>query len=252
MERCYFYNQMPSAMPHKIIIIGASSGIGKEMALLYASRGERVAITGRRAELLEVIRQQHPEQVITRCFDVRESDSRQHLEGLISALGGLDLLIYNAGYGNASRELDWHTERVTTETNVNGFIPLINKAFTFFCGQGYGQIALTSSVAALRGNSWSPAYSASKAYMSNYAEGLQIKAARMKKDIVVTDIRPGFIDTKMSGGNKRFWMASPQKAARQIITSIDRKKRIAYITRRWWIIAQVLKLLPYSLYRRLA
>lgn len=239
-------------MPRKIIIIGASSGIGEEMALLYASRGERVAITGRRAELLEAIRKQHPEQVITRCFDVMQSDSRQHLESLISALGGMDLLIYNAGYGDASRELDWQTERVTTETNVNGFVTLINKAFTFFCGQGYGQIALTSSIAALRGNSWSPAYSASKAYMSNYAEGLQIKAARMKQDIVITDLRPGFINTKMSKGNKRFWMATPQKAAHQMITAIDRKKRIAYITRRWWFIAQLLKLLPYSLYRRLA
>lgn len=239
-------------MPRKIIIIGASSGIGKEMALLFASRGERVAITGRRAELLEAVRKQYPDQMITRCFDVTQSDCREHLEGLVGELGGLDLLIYNAGYGNASRELDWHTERVTTETNVNGFVTLINKAFTFFCGQGYGQIALTSSIAALRGNSWSPAYSASKAYMSNYAEGLQIKAARMKKDIIVTDIRPGFIDTKMSGGNKRFWMASPQRAAQQIIAAIDRKKRIAYITRRWWLIAQVMKLLPFGLYRRLA
>lgn len=239
-------------MPRKIIIIGASSGIGKEIALLYASRGERVAITGRRAELLEAIRKQHPEQVITRCFDVTQSDSREHLEGLIGELGGLDLLIYNAGYGNASRELDWHTEQITTETNVNGFAAIVNSAFTFLCRQGYGQIALTSSVAALRGNSWSPAYSASKAYMSNYAEGLLIKATRMKKDIIVTDIRPGFIDTKMSKGNQRFWMASPNKAARQIIEAIDRKKRIAYITKRWWLIAQLLKLLPYSLYQRLA
>jgi short-subunit dehydrogenase len=239
-------------MLRNIIIIGASSGVGKEMALLYALRGDTVAITGRRAELLEEIRKEYPDHILTRCFDVMEHNNREHLEELVKELGGLDLLIYNAGYGNAGKELDWETERVTTQTNVLGFAEIVNYAFTWFCKQGYGQIALTSSIAALRGNSWSPAYSASKAYMSNYAEGLNIKARRMRKDIVTTDIRPGFINTKSSGGNKRFWMAPPQKAARQIVSAIDRKKRIAYITRRWWLIARIIQLLPYSIYRRLA
>lgn len=239
-------------MPQKIIIIGASSGIGKELAQIYASRGDRVAITGRRSELLREIQQQFPGQITTRCFDVMQTGNLHHLEELIKELGGLDLLIYNAGYGSAAKELEWDTERVTTLTNVNGFAEIINYAFTFFSRQGYGQIALTSSIAALRGNSWSPAYSASKAYMSNYAEGLQIKAARLRKKILITDIRPGFINTKMSGGNKRFWMASPQKAALQIARAIDGRKRVAYITRRWWFIAQILKFLPFSLYRRLA
>lgn len=238
-------------MPRNIIIIGASSGIGKELALLYAARGERVAITGRRTALLEAVRQQYPGRIITRTFDATAPDNREQLESLVAELGGLDLFIYNAGYGAVSRELDWSNERATTATNVHGFLALVHYVFTYFCHQGRGQIALVSSVAALRGNSLAPAYSASKAFMINYAEGLQIKAARMNKDIVVTDIRPGFVNTKMSGGNKRFWMASPQKAARQIMTAIDGKKRIAYITRRWWIIAQVMKLLPYALYRRL-
>lgn len=242
---------MPSAIPRNIIIIGASSGIGKELALLYAARGDRVAITGRRADLLEGVRQQYPDSILTHCFDVTAPDYREHLESLISELGGLDLLVYNAGYGEVNPDLDWSIERLTTETNVAGFVALVSYAFTYFCRQGHGQIALTSSIAALRGNSWAPAYSASKAYMSNYAEGLQIKADHLKKPIIITDIRPGFVNTKMVKGVKRFWMASPQKAARQIMEAIDRKKRIAYITRRWWIIAQVMKLLPYSLYRRL-
>lgn len=238
-------------MHQKIIIIGASSGIGKELARFFAARGDRVAITGRRTDLLEAVRQEYPDQIIPRCFDAAQEDNREQLESLIGALGGMDLLIYNAGFGAASPELNWETEQETVRTNVVGFAALINYGFNWFCRQGYGHLALTSSVAGVRGNSWAPAYSASKAFMSNYAEGLQIKAARMKKDIVVTDIRPGFVHTKMSGGNKRFWMASPQKAARQIVAAIDRKKRIAYITRRWWLIARVMKLLPYSLYRRL-
>ncbi|MGZ3939900.1 MAG: hypothetical protein ACXVLT_15020, partial [Flavisolibacter sp.] len=101
------------------------------------------------------------------------------------------------------------------------------------------------------GNSWAPAYSASKAFMSNYAEGLNIKARRLKKDIVVTDIRPGFINTKMANGNRQFWVVPKEKAAGQIIKTIKNKKRVAYISRRWWLVAQVMKWLPYSIYRRI-
>ncbi|HEX8315942.1 MAG TPA: SDR family NAD(P)-dependent oxidoreductase, partial [Flavisolibacter sp.] len=127
-------------------------------------------------------------------------------------------------------------------------------AFNFFVeqGQGQGQIALTSSIAALRGNSWAPAYSASKAFMSNYAEGLALKARRQKRDITVTDIKPGFIKTSMAKGHGQFWVASPAKASLQIKRAIDRKKRVVYITRRWWLIAWILKVLPFSLYKRIA
>jgi short-subunit dehydrogenase len=239
-------------MPQKIIIIGASSGIGKEIATIFAQRGDKVAITGRRKELLDQLEKTYPGNITSFCFDVTQQGNQEHLESIINEMGGLDMLIYNAGFGDAKRELDWEIERQTTLTNVYGFVEIINYIFTYFFNQGRGQIVLTSSVAALRGNSWSPAYSASKAFMSNYAEGLNIKAGRMKKNIVVTDIRPGFIDTKMSKGNGRFWIAPPKKAARQIVVAIDRKKRIAYITRRWWLIAQIMKLLPYSLYRRIA
>jgi short-subunit dehydrogenase len=239
-------------MPQKIIIIGASSGIGKEMATIFAKRGDKVVITGRRKELLEELKREYPDNISSCCFDVTRQGSQEHLEFIIKKLDGLDLLIYNAGFGDARKELDWEVERQTTLTNVNGFVEIINYIFTHFCMQGRGQIVLTSSVAALRGNSWSPAYSASKAFMSNYAEGLNIKVGRIKKDIIITDIRPGFINTKISKGNGRFWIASPQKAARQIVDAIDRKKRIAYITKRWWLIAQIMKFLPYSIYKRLA
>ena len=162
------------------------------------------------------------------------------------------MLIYNAGFGDPSIELVPETERLTTLTNVNGFVEIVSHVFNYFVAQGYGQIALTSSLSALRGNSWTPAYSASKAYMSNYAEGLSIKARKLKKNIAITDIKAGFIDTKMAKANKQFWVAPVQKAAAQIIRAIERKKRIVYITKRWWLVAQIMKWLPYSIYKRLA
>lgn len=238
-------------MPQRIIIIGATSGIGKELALLYLVNNNLVGVTGRRQTLLDELQNAYPRQVQTACFDVTDPQNIAHLEVLIEKLGGLDLLIYNSGFGEPSETLDVDNEKETTLVNVNGFVAIAAYAFNYFAQKGSGQIAVTSSIAALRGNSWTPAYSASKAYVSNYAEGLNMKAWKMKKDIVVTDIKPGFIATKMAKGNKRFWVASPQKAARQIKNAVDKKKRRAYITKRWWLIAQAVKILPYFLLRRL-
>lgn len=234
----------------RIVIIGATSGIGKELALRYAEAGHLVGITGRRGELLQETQSQFPAKIHTACFDVTGTDNEKQLWQLINTLGGMDLFIYNAGFGKPSKVLEVKTELATTRTNVVGCVELAGLAFNYFL-ENSGQIAITSSVAGVRGNSWAPAYSASKAFISNYAESLNIKAARLKKDIVVTDIRPGFVDTKMAKGNRRFWVASTAKVATQIITAIEGRKRVAYITRRWQLVAALMKLLPYGVYRRL-
>jgi len=234
----------------KIVIVGASSGIGREIACKYVVNGNKVGVTGRRENLLNELKEKYPEQIFVSCFDVMGNENQQKIQQLIEELGGLDLLIYNSGYGDPSKDLKWEVENTTTRTNVNGFVEIVNYAFNYFVQQGYGQIAVTSSVAALRGNSWAPAYSASKAFMSNYAESLNIKSKRLKKDIVITDIRPGFISTSMAKGVNLFWVISKEKAAEEIIKAIEKKKRVAYITKRWWLVAQTMKLLPYSIYRR--
>lgn len=236
----------------KIIIVGANSGIGREIACIYAAKGCRVGITGRREKLLAELKEHFPQQIIVSCFDVMANENQEKIKQLIDELGGLDLLIYNSGYGKPSKELNYEIESTTTKTNVIGFVEIVAYAFNFFVKQGYGQIAITSSIAALRGSSRAPAYSASKAYISNYAEGLNIKAKKLKKEIIISDIKPGFINTNAAKGHGRFWTASVQKAANQIVAAIEKKKRVAYITKRWWLIAQLMKILPYNLYRRLA
>ncbi len=242
---------MPNMIQKKIIIIGASSGIGCETAKLYAQQNYMVAITGRRQQLLNDAKEAFPQNIITACFDVMGETNREQLKSLIYLLGGLDLIIYCSGYGEPSSQVVWEIENTTIKTNVNGFVEIVTYAFNYFLEQGYGHIVAISSLAALRGNSWAPAYSASKAFISNYAEGLNIKAKKLKKNIVITDIRPGFINTKMAKGNGRFWVASPKKAAQQIVAAIHKKRRIAYITRRWYLIAILMKLLPHSIYKRI-
>jgi short-subunit dehydrogenase len=240
-----------SSLNKKIIIVGASSGIGKELAILYAQAGCSLGITGRRTALLDEIKNSYAGQIETAVFDVMGNDNIDHLESLIQKLGGLDVFIYNAGYGEVSDKPDWQIDKTTILTNVNGFTEMVNYAYNYFAKQGYGQIAATSSIASVAGNHFAPAYSASKAFMSNYMEGLFLKAKKMKLRITITDIQPGFVKTAMAKGPGRFWEAPAAKAARQIMAAIESKKFRVYITKRWWLIAQLLKMLPGWLYRRI-
>ncbi|MFN8289471.1 MAG: SDR family NAD(P)-dependent oxidoreductase [Chitinophagaceae bacterium] len=240
-------------MQKKIVIIGASSGIGRRMAELYLEKGHQVGITGRRNELLNEIKQQHPQQTETECFDITETGNISHLEALVQRLGGLDILVISAGTGEPSGSLDWDIDKTTVATNVNGFTEIANWAFNHFIQQGHGHLAVISSVAAIRGGSWAPAYNASKAFQSRYFEGLQFKAAKMKKKkVFITRVEPGFVKTKMAKSHKLFWVVPVEKAARQIITAIEKGKRRAFISRRWALIGWVLKWIPHWLYRKVA
>ncbi|MBC7826294.1 MAG: SDR family NAD(P)-dependent oxidoreductase [Chitinophagaceae bacterium] len=245
-----------SSSNKKLIIVGASSGIGKELAKRYVENGWLVGITGRRNELLNEFQKKHPEQIFTECFDVRGNDNITHVQSLINKLEGLDLLIYNSGYGDPSETLEWELDKTTYETNVKGFIEIVHFAFNYFVRQGHGHIAATSSLASIRGSSWAPAYSASKAFMSVYMEGLHMKAKKIARksntpvDIFITDIQPGFVNTKLAKGNGQFWVAPVEKVGRQIINAIDKKKWRVYVTRRWWLIAQLMKWAPGWLYHR--
>lgn len=235
-------------MSKKVIIIGATSGIGKELASIYASKEYFVGITGRRNDLLVSLQKKYPKNIVIECFDVTQKENIPHLQSLIQQLDGLDILIYNSGVGEVSNELDWDIEKRTTDVNVNGFVEIVCYAFNYLANQGYGQIACTSSIASIRGNSHAPAYSASKAFESTYMEGLYFKAKKLKKDIAITDIQPGFVDTGLAIGDGKFWVAPPKKAAEQMYHAIKLKRKRVYITKRWWLIANILKFLPNFIY----
>jgi short-subunit dehydrogenase len=235
----------------RIIIVGATSGIGRKLAELYAAAGNIVGITGRRIELLAEIKHLYPEKIETECFDVTGNENIQSLTSLIQKTGGMDILVYSSGIGEVSKELDWKLDKMTVETNVNGFTEIANWGFNYFIKQGYGSMAVISSIAANRGNSWAPAYSASKAFQSNYFEALSIKAKRMKKNVFMTCVEPGFVATKMAKGNIQFWIVPVEKAAWQIIAAIGKKKRKVYVSKRWWLVAKLMRLIPFCLYKRI-
>lgn len=235
-----------------MIIIGASSGIGRELAIQYAALGWKVGISGRRIDLLQDICRLNPAQLQYECFDATGPDNIHGLTRLLNQLGGADLVIYCAGYGGTSEQFEQVIEQRTFEVNARGFLDLVIHSFHYFQQKGSGQIAVISSVAGIRGNSFAPAYSATKAFVSVYAEGLNLKAHRLGLDIVVSDIRPGFVNTEQSASksHQKFWSAPVSKAAAQIIRAVHQKKRRAYITKRWWLAAVLLRIAPWPLIRK--
>jgi short-subunit dehydrogenase len=236
----------------KAIIVGASSGIGKELAQILVRDGYRVGITGRRLDLLEELKAQNPHSYSISSFDIRETESSVvKLDQLTAELGGLDLLIISSGTGDINPGLDFEVETKTIDTNVTGFTCVADWTFNFFLKQGHGHLVVISSIAGIRGSAEAPAYNASKAYQINYLEGLRQKAAKSKLPVHITDIRPGLVNTAMAKGEGLFWVMPVEKAARQIYNAITKKMRVATITRRWRIIALLLRLIPRNIYERM-
>ncbi|HLI93562.1 MAG TPA: SDR family NAD(P)-dependent oxidoreductase [Puia sp.] len=234
----------------KVIIIGATSGIGRELARRYAAGGHLVGATGRRQELLATLAAEYPGRVVTACYDATGRDAISESVSLAERLGGMDLLIYNAGWGEFSAGLDWDIDKQTVDINVNGFLMAVHFGWDHFIRQGHGHLVTISSVAGNRGNRYTPAYSAAKSFQSVYFEGLYIKARRLNIPLYVTDIQPGFVNTQLAKG-PRFWVASVDQAADQIVRAIARRRRKAYITRRWWIVAKLFRWIPGWVYYRL-
>jgi len=236
----------------KAIVIGATSGIGKRLVMLLADNGYKVGITGRRTELLENLRSENSDSYIINAFDVTDTKvAVEKLEELTVELGGLNLLIYCSGTGDINNKLDFEIEKRTIDTNVVGFTSIADWAFNYFEKQKFGHFVAISSIGGLRGSRQAPAYNASKAYQINYLEGLRQKAARLNEQIIITDIRPGFVDTAMAKGEGLFWVMPVEKVVRQIYKAIIRKKKVVYVTKRWRIIALILKLIPKPVYSKL-
>jgi short-subunit dehydrogenase len=236
----------------KVIIIGASSGIGRELAKIHASNDYEVGIASRRTDLLNELAAELPTKVHVASIDVCNSLlAIQSLEKLIQDMGEVGVIIICAGTGYLNPSLIWSQEKETIDTNVTGFTAMAGVAMRYFINNKSGHLVGISSIASIKGSNICPSYNASKAFISNYLEGLRKKAVKEKLKISITDIQPGLIDTAMAKGEGLFWVSSPQKAAKQIFNAIQQKKKKAYITKRWAIIAWLLKILPEFIYDKI-
>jgi short-subunit dehydrogenase len=237
----------------KAIVIGASSGIGKELAIVLANNGYEIGLMARKTEVLQVVKNEISTKSHVGHIDLSKvPDAIEKLRHMIQKMQGVDLIVINAGIGFLNPELDWKKEQQTLDVNVYGFCALAGEVYKFFAKQGDGHLVGISSIGALRGSPVAPSYNASKAFMSNYLEGLRKKAFQEELPVIITDIKPGFVDTDMAKGEGKFWVATPQKAAEQIFSAVSKQKQHAYITRRWRLIGWALKLMPDWIYQRMA
>jgi len=236
----------------KAIIIGASSGIGRELAKLLTENDFKVGITGRKTELLDELKKTNSNSFLTKTFDATDTKtSVEKLAELTSELGGLDLLILSSGSGELNEMLDFEIERKVIDINVTGFTNIVDWAFNYFEKQEFGHLVAISSVAGLRGSRQAPSYNATKSYQMNYLEGLRQKSTKSKKPVFVTDIRPGLVDTDMAKGEGLFWVMPVGKVAKQIFMGIKNKRKVVYVTKRWGLIGRLLKIMPRFIYDRM-
>lgn len=234
------------------VVVGASSGIGEALARQLDREGWRLGLMARRLDRLGAIARDLGVGAVIRRADVADpSAAAATLEHVIGELGGADLVIISAGTGFPNSALAWEPDRETVAVNVLGFTALAQVAMREFLKRGHGHLVGISSIAALRGTGEGAAYSASKAYQSTYLDGLREIARARGVRISVTDVQPGFVDTAMMKPGRRlpfiirrFFVASAETAAEQILRAVRRQAKHVYITRRWAIIAFLLRRMP--------
>jgi short-subunit dehydrogenase len=235
----------------RIIIIGATSGIGYEIAQIYRKLGWHIGIAGRRADRLEQMRSEAPEQFETEPIDVTQPDAPERLIRLIKKVGGMDIFLLSSGIGSQNRSLNPAIELATLETNGVGFTRMVTTAFNYFKENGGGQLAVISSIAGTKGLGAAPAYSATKRFQNIYIDTLDQLAHMEKLPIVFTDIRPGFVKTDLLKNDRYPMLMSPSYTAQQIVKAITQKKRRAVIDWKYAILVFFWKLIPDWIWVRL-
>ena len=236
-------------MPNSVLITGASSGIGRALALEFSRRGYALGLCARRLEILDNLRQElsHNHAVEIAELDVSQFEAvREVLLKLAERLGEVKIIIANAGVVEKSLpgEGTFFLERRVIEINLLGAMATIDAGAEILKKQGGGQIVGISSVAGFRGLSNVPAYSASKSALSTYMEGIRYHLTKHK--IAVTVINPGFIDTEINTNRKfRPFLISSEKCAILIADMIEKKVLSSTVPLwPWALVSGLIKFIP--------
>ena len=231
----------------RAIVIGASSGIGREVARLLMAEGWTLGVAARRTDLLQTLGDVQVEQI-----DVTSEKAPERLRALIDKVGGMDLFFYASGIGKQNRELAEGIEMATMQTNALGFTRMIGEAYRYFAQQGGGHIAAITSIAGTKGLGPAPAYSATKAMQNVYLQALEQQAHARGLKIRFTDIRPGFVDTALLAGDFRYpMMLKPERVANEIVQAINGKRHIRVIDWKYRLLTAVWRRIPRCIWRRM-
>ena len=231
----------------RAIVIGASSGIGREVAKLLIAKGWTVGVAARRLERLQDLKAAATERI-----DVTADDATERLRHIINNIGGMDLFFYASGIGKQNRELHEDIELATVNTNGMGFARMIGEAYRYFATTGNGHIAAITSIAGTKGLGPAPSYSATKAMQNIYLQALEQQAHARGLKIRFTDIRPGFVDTDLLSGDFRYpLMLRPERVANDIVWAIEHRKHIRVIDWKYRLLTAFWRRIPRWLWRRI-
>ena len=234
-------------MMKRAIVIGASSGIGREVASLLLQQGWTLGVAARRVDMLKTIGDVAVEQI-----DVTAENASARLRDLIDKIGGMDLFFYASGIGKQNHELREDIELDTVETNAMGFTRMIGEAYRYFAERGEGHIAAITSIAGTKGLGPAPSYSATKAMQNVYLQALEQQAHARNLKIHFTDIRPGFVDTALLSGDFHYpMMLHPKKVAQEIVSAINARNHIRVIDWRYRILTAFWRRIPRFIWRRI-
>ena len=235
----------------KAIIIGATSGIGQEVAKCLLLDGWQIGVAGRRQSALENLQRAAPDQIQIQTLDVTQEDAGEKLNMLIDKVGGMDLFLLSSGIGFQNTNLNMEVELNTAYTNVEGFIRMVDTAFIYFRKSGGGHLAVISSIAGTKGLGVAPAYSATKRFQNTYIEALAQLARMQHLDIHFTDIRPGFVATDLLKSGKYPMLMKADRVAQHIIKALREKRRVVVIDGRYRVLVFFWRMIPRWLWERL-
>ena len=236
----------------RIIIMGASSGIGYELASRYLEAGWRVGMAARHTDSLSELSRRHPGLATYAAIDVTAEDAPMRLRQLITDCGGMDIYLHVSGIGWQNMTLDAEKELSTAETNAVGFVRCVGEAYRYFAENGRGHLAAVTSIAGTKGLGAAPAYSASKAFATTYLQALEQQARIRRLNIHFTDLRPGFVCTNLLGDGKHYPMLMDTKSvAKAIMRAIRHRRHVAVIDWRYRILTTLWRWIPNCVWRRM-
>lgn len=236
----------------RVIIVGASSGMGYEVGKLLLAEGWQLGIAARREDKLRSLQAIAPHQVTITCLDVTSQSATDCLRKLIESIGGMDLFFYASGIGHQNRTLEPAIELDTVRTNAMGFTQMIDAAFNYFATHHGGHLAAITSIAGTKGLGAAPSYSATKAFQNTYLQSLEQLASMRHLPITITDIRPGFVDTDLlHDGNHYPLLMKKEHVARSIVHALHHHHHVVILNTRWRIITFFWHLIPNAIWRKM-
>lgn len=242
-----------------VIVVGATSGIGRAVVEQLANEGVRIGIAGRREERLNELQQRFgAERISYRVMDVTQPSATAALDELIAEVGAPDALLYASGIGKQNPTLDEAMELGIVETNCMGMVRIVDHFINYakrtpsYDKHHKAHIAVITSVAGTKGIGQAPAYSATKSMQSTYLVALAQHARMQRIPITVGDIRPGFVATEILNPEKHYpMMMTAERAARYVIGSLRRHKRITIFDWRYRLLVGFWRCIPRCVWERL-